>query len=138
MKNRNILTISKSNKKKKPGFTLVEMIIVVTILGILASVAIVKYGKVEANAKKNIDYTNASNIASAAIIALSEGVPSEQVTVNSLVEKGYLNSKPKPQSVEATEFTISLEDDGKNITVKADQTTMYPKPDEKEDNGVKE
>lgn len=138
MKNRNILTISKSNKKKKPGFTLVEMIIVVTILGILASVAIVKYGKVEANAKKNIDYTNASNIASAAIIALSEGVPSEQVTVNSLVEKGYLNSKPKPQSVEATEFTISLEDDGKNITVKADQTTMYPKPDEKEDNSVKE
>lgn len=75
MKFNKILSISNEEIKtnKRPGFTLVEMIIVVTILGILASVAIVKYGKVESNAKKNIDYTNASNIASAAIIAMSEG-----------------------------------------------------------------
>lgn len=123
--------ISYSNEnvmnKKKKGFTLVEMIIVVTILGILASVAIVKYGKVEENAKKNIDYTNAANIASAATIAMSEGLPSEQITVNNLVTKGYLNSEPEPQSVEGT-FAIEVSDEGKNITVKAGNLEMYPKP----------
>lgn len=118
-----------NHKKRKPGFTLVEMIIVVTILGILASVAIVKYGKVEANAKKNIDYTNASNIASAAIIAMSEGIPSEQITVKNLVDKGYLNSEPKPQSVDG-EFTIEVTEEGKNIVVKSGDTEMYPKPNQ--------
>lgn len=140
MKLNNIFKLDKRKKEiqKRPGFTLVEMIIVVTILGILASVAIVKYGKVESNAKKNIDYTNASNIASAAIIAMSEGIPSSQITVNNLVTKGYLNSEPKPQSVDAEGFVIETNDDGKNITVKAGENIMYPKPETKIDNSVKE
>lgn len=127
----------KKNRKRKPGFTLIEMIIVVTILGILASVAIVKYGKVEANAKKNIDYTNAANIASAAIIAMSEGIPSEQITVKNLVDKGYLNSEPKPQSVEG-DFTIVVSEEGKNIVVKSGTTEMYPKPNQESNLGTKE
>ena len=137
MKFNKILSISNEEIKtnKRPGFTLVEMIIVVTILGILA---IVKYGKVESNAKKNIDYTNASNIASAAIIAMSEGIPSSQITVNNLVTKGYLNSEPKPQSIDAEGFVIETNDDGKNITVKAGENIMYPKPETKIDNSVKE
>ena len=140
MKFNKILSISNEEIKtnKRPGFTLVDMIIVVTILGILASVAIVKYGKVESNAKKNIDYTNASNIASAAIIAMSEGIPSSQITVNNLVTKGYLNSEPKPQSIDAEGFVIETNDDGKNITVKAGENIMYPKPETKIDNSVKE
>ena len=138
MKLNNIFKLDKRKKEiqKRPGFTLVEMIIVVTILGILASVAIVKYGKVESNAKKNIDYTNASNIASAAIIAMSEGIPSSQITVNNLVTKGYLNSEPKPQSVDAEGFVIETNDDGKNI--KAGENVMYPKPEVKGENSLKE
>lgn len=140
MKLNNIFKLDKRKKEiqKRPGFTLVEMIIVVTILGILASVAIVKYGKVESNAKKNIDYTNASNIASAAIIAMSEGIPSSQITVNNLVTKGYLNSEPKPQSVDAEGFVIETNDDGKNITIKAGENVMYPKPEVKGKNSLKE
>ncbi|WP_300281577.1 type II secretion system protein [Peptacetobacter sp.] len=120
--------IDKNSKKR--GFTLVEMIIVVTILGILASIAIIKYGKVEENAKKNIDYTNASNIASAATIAMSEGMPSEQVTVKNLVEKGYLNNEPVPQSTEG-EFTIDINSKDKNIVVKVGNVEMYPKSQNK-------
>lgn len=127
--------LNSGNKKidknsKKRGFTLVEMIIVVTILGILASIAIIKYGKVEENAKKNIDYTNASNIASAATIAMSEGMPSEQVTVKNLVEKGYLNNEPVPQSTEG-EFTIDINSKDKNIVVKVGNAEMYPKSQNK-------
>lgn len=139
MKLNKILRVNNKEKRtnKRPGFTLVEMIIVVTILGILASVAIVKYGKVESNAKKNIDYTNASNIASAAIIAMSEGIPSSQITVNNLVTKGYLNSEPKPQSIDAEGFIIETNDDGKNIIIKAGESVMYPKPEINGDNSGK-
>ena len=38
-------------KKKRRGFTLIEMVIVITIIGILSSIAVTKYSKVQENAK---------------------------------------------------------------------------------------
>ena len=113
--------------RKKKGFTLVEMVIVITILGILSSIALVKYGKVQDNAKLNADYTNAANIATATSIAISDDKSiAENISVETLKEKGYLNTVPVPQS-KVGSFTIKVLYDGDDIAVFVDTEQFYPK-----------
>ena len=113
--------------RKKKGFTLVEMVIVITILGILSSIALVKYGKVQDNAKLNADYTNAANIATATSIAISDDKSiAKNISVETLKEKGYLNTVPVPQS-KVGSFTIKVLYGGDDIAVFVDTEQFYPK-----------
>lgn len=124
--------IKKSLKKKKrPGYTLVEMVLVITILGILTSLGFMKFGQVQRNAKEKADYVAASSIATAANLAIQDGVEIDgmkkeplELTLKDLVDKNYLTKVPKPQSKDA-EFTIEIKED--TVIVRVGDEVFYPK-----------
>lgn len=59
--------------KNKKGFTLVELMVVVAILGILVAVAVPVYGNVTENAKLKTCESNKQTIKSAVTTALANG-----------------------------------------------------------------
>ena len=111
--------------KKRRGFTLIELVIVVAILGVLSSIALVKFGDVEKNSKINADYVTANNIATAAKIAINSDVSEDEISIDYLVENNYLEGKPKVQSQKDKNFKVYTENE--YIKVKVDGQTFYPK-----------
>ena len=119
--------------KKRKGFTLIEMVIVITIIGILSSIAVTKYSKIQENAKKNADYATAANLATAAMIAISDG--EQNVDVGSLQSKGYIEVIPKPKSDKSNDFDINAV--GDSVTVKVGNKVFYPKDVQQDNNNQK-
>ena len=112
--------------KKREGFTLIEMVIVITIIGILSSIAVTKYSQIQANAKKNADYATAANLATAAMISISDGNTAVQPA--NLLENNYIQFIPKSKSANGSDFTITAS--GDTVTVKVGKEIFYPKPGE--------
>ena len=112
--------------KKREGFTLIEMVIVITIIGILSSIAVTKYSKIQANAKKNADYATAANLATAAMISISDG--NTAVQPDDLLKHNYIQFIPKSKSANGSDFDITAS--GDTVTVKIGTETFYPKPGE--------
>lgn len=110
--------------KKRGGFSLIELIIVVAIIGILAGIVAVKFTQAQKIAKENADYANASNIATAAILAEHDGKTESEIEVDNLISEKYLSTKPKPQSVEG-DFDVDVVDG--EVTVKVGDKIFYPK-----------
>lgn len=102
------------NKSKK-GFTLVEIMIVVVIIGLLAAMAIPAFNKVRESAREKAVLNNLRQIASAAQqYILDESVGS--VTTSQL-EGDYFQDI---QEVSDENYTLTIFDDSTSISVQVD------------------
>lgn len=123
--------VNKKNKKKQ-GFTLVEMVIVITILGILSGIGFLKFGEVQQTAKVNADKVAASSLVTATNLAIQSGeieinkVNNETDIIQELVTKKFITVAPKPQSKDKeSSFKVEISEDG-DISVLIDKVPFYP------------
>lgn len=129
--------------KKRSGFTLIEMVIVVTIIGILSGVVAIKYNNAQNIARKNADYASASTLATAAYLSMENGDgASVYKDIKKLKDNKYIDRVPKPQSENAKSFKIEekggeiivklVKEKGENGEVKDLEEILYPKQDKEE------
>ena len=72
-----MLLINRQKIKKQAGFTLIELVIVIAILGILAGIGIMRFMDSKAASSKNTCYANRAMLARAFVYACAKGVCSE-------------------------------------------------------------
>jgi type IV pilus assembly protein PilA len=114
------------NKKKKKGFTLIELIIVIAIIAILAAFAIPKFGDIRKDAAFKSDIANAKTIANAATTLLADG----KITSTSPIDvddntasgstneiEGYLQNPPKPQTKGYSKYVVTITGETVSVTM---------------------
>lgn len=109
----------KSFKENKKGFTLVELVIVVAILGVLASVSINMFSGIAVRSRRNADRLQAENIKSAITAYLSE---TGNVSLDALLEEGHGGSEPSGEQEQADAIIVGLQ---KTVTIGGNTVGPY-------------
>ena len=112
----------KKLKKNQKGFTLVELMVVVVIIGVLVAIAIPVYNEVQDKAKRNAEEANIKIIESAIQVYLTDGG-----SLDDIVQKGLDELVPKylkqiPESPYEGTYTVEEVEDN-NFKVKGPAST---------------
>ncbi|MDZ5130630.1 prepilin-type N-terminal cleavage/methylation domain-containing protein [Clostridium perfringens] len=113
--------LRKQNKKKK-GFTLIELIIVIAIIAILAAIAIPNFLSIQRKARVKADIASAKTIydATSALVAEGKIIPGTELNTVTEIEtspnsnnyvkdiQGYLQTIPKPKSIDGGVFAVEV------------------------------
>ncbi|MDK0967122.1 prepilin-type N-terminal cleavage/methylation domain-containing protein [Clostridium perfringens] len=113
--------LKRQNKKKK-GFTLIELIIVIAIIAILAAIAIPNFLSIQRKARVKADIASAKTIydATSALVAEGKIIPGTELNTVTEIEtsqnsnndvkdiQGYLQTIPKPKSIDGGVFAVEV------------------------------
>ena len=118
-----------NKKRNKKGFTLVELVVVMAILGILAMIAIPKLGSSRDTAKKATHDANVRILKSAAAMYLADHPTAKDIELTDATNISkfmeYFDSKKLPKAYDDTDFKVTITDKG-DITVFPDEKAYEP------------
>ncbi|MFN0078101.1 MAG: prepilin-type N-terminal cleavage/methylation domain-containing protein [Prosthecobacter sp.] len=109
----------KLNTSRKAGFSLVEMLVVIAIIGIIAAIAIPNIGNLNDTARDAAAKRNAQTVASVLNAAVAAGVSTTGWATSNLVTKAQSGVSPDDGAFQSKLFTSGEIDNDEEAGVTA-------------------